>query len=43
MKALRDTVATKGDLKELELRMTIKMGTMFMALGGILIGIKFFG
>jgi len=41
--------ATKGDLKELELRLEnkikdlqIKLGAMLFALGGILIAVKFF-
>jgi hypothetical protein len=30
-------LATKTDLKELELRMTIKMGVMIMGLGGVIL------
>ncbi len=48
--ALRDTVATKDDMqslraemRELELRLTIKIGGMIIALGGLLIAIKYFG
>lgn len=48
--ALHDTVATRGDISDLraemresELRMTIRLGGMIMALGGILIAIKFLG
>lgn len=47
-------VATKGDIlalqnelrseiRELELRMTIRLGGMIVALGGILIAVRYFG
>jgi hypothetical protein len=35
-------LSTKGDLKELELRMTIKMGAMIIALGGIILTVMRF-
>lgn len=45
-----NVVATKSDIKELrseirelELRLTVKLGGMIMALGAILIAIKYFG
>jgi hypothetical protein len=41
--ALRDSVATKADLREMELRVTVKVGAMIIALGGFLSAIKFFG
>lgn len=41
--SIKSEMATKHDLKELELRMTIKLGAMIMALGGILIAVKFLG
>jgi hypothetical protein len=48
--AMRDTVATKSDIgdvkasmREMELRLTVKMGAMLIALGGFLAAIKFFG
>ncbi len=48
--ALRDTVATKADiaaleakLREMELRIVVTQGSMIVALGGILIAIKYFG
>jgi hypothetical protein len=48
--AFRDTVATKADithlegsLRELEQRLTIKMGTIAVALGGFLVAIKYLG
>lgn len=34
--------ATKADLRELELRLKLHLGSMIMALGGVLIAIKFF-
>ncbi len=39
--ALRDSVATKVDLELLKRDITIRIGGMIMALGGVLIGIKF--
>jgi hypothetical protein len=36
-------LATKTDLRELELRMTIRLGGMIMALGGVLIAVKYLG
>ena len=33
----------KASLRELELRMTVRLGAMIMALGGVLIAIKFLG
>ena len=41
--AFRDEIATKGDLREMEQRLTIKMGAMLVALAGFLSLIKFFG
>jgi hypothetical protein len=48
--ALRDSVATKADivhlessLRELEQRLTIKMGTMAVALAAFLAAIKYWG
>lgn len=37
------SLATKQDLRESELRVTMKLGTLITALGGILIAIKYFG
>lgn len=37
------SLATKQDLRESELRITMKLGTLIMALGGVLIAIKYFG
>ncbi len=34
-------VSTKADLREMELRMTVRLGGMMMALGGVLIAIRF--
>jgi hypothetical protein len=39
----RSDLATKADLRELELRLEVKLGGMMMALGGVLIAIKYFG
>ena len=41
--AFRDEIATKADLRDLEQRMTLKIGAMMVALGGFLTAIKFFG
>jgi hypothetical protein len=41
--AFLDDIATKRDLKELERKITIKIGMMVVALGGLLAAIKFFG
>ena len=41
--AFRDEIATKSDLREMEQRLTIKMGAMMVALAGFLSLIKFFG
>ncbi len=48
--ALRDTVATKGDIQALrsdieivKRDLMIWIGTMIIALGGVLIAIKYFG
>lgn len=48
--ALRDSVATRqdiallrSDMEKLELRLTVKMGAMIIALGGFLAAVKFFG
>jgi hypothetical protein len=35
--------ATKADLRELELHLKLHIGSMIMALGGILIAIKYLG
>jgi hypothetical protein len=35
--------ATKAGLRELELRLKLHIGGMIMALGGVLIAIKYFG
>jgi hypothetical protein len=40
--ALRDTVATKNDLRESELRMTIRLGSMIVAATAFLAAIQFF-
>jgi hypothetical protein len=40
---IKATMATKADLRDLESRMTIRLGSMIMALGGVLIAIKFMG
>ncbi|RIK94860.1 MAG: DUF1640 domain-containing protein [Proteobacteria bacterium] len=37
------SLATKQDLRESELRITMKLGTLITALGGVLIAIKYFG
>jgi hypothetical protein len=46
---IKTTMATKSDLRELEMRMelmkrdfTIRLGSMIMALGGVLIAVKNF-
>ncbi len=36
-------VATKADLREMELRMTVRLGGMIIGLGGLLIALKYFG
>lgn len=38
-----DVLSIKSDIRELELRLIIKMGTMMIALGGVMAIIKFFG
>lgn len=38
----RDALATKADLRELELRMTIERGATFYALAGLLIAMQYF-
>lgn len=38
-----DEAATKADLRELELRLKLHLGTMIVGLGGVLIAVKFFG
>ena len=35
--------ATKADLRELELRLKLHIGSMIVALGGVLVAIKYFG
>ena len=42
-KLINEALATKRDLRELELRMTTKIGAMIIALGAFLAAIKFFG
>jgi len=41
--AIRDEIATRAHLRELEQRLTIKVGAMMVALAGFLSLIKFFG
>lgn len=41
--AFRDTVATKYDLELLKRDLTIRLGSMIMTLGGVLIAIHYFG
>jgi hypothetical protein len=41
--AFRDEISTKSDLRDLEQRLTIKVGAMLVALSGFLTAIKFFG
>lgn len=41
--AFRDEIMTKSDLRDLEQRLTIKVGAMMVALAGFLAAIKFFG
>ncbi len=36
-------VSTKADLREMDLRMTVRLGGMIITLGGVLIAIKYFG
>lgn len=37
------SAATKADLRELELRLKLHLGSMIVALGGVLIAIKYLG
>ena len=41
--ALRESVATKRDLSELEQRLTIRFGGMLIVAVGVLLAAKFFG
>jgi|GEM_PF-2664860 len=40
--AAKEQTSTKADLCELELRLKLHIGSMIMALGGVLIAIKYF-
>lgn len=50
LEELKEKVAYKTDLREMELKLTnqiqqvqIRLGSMILALGGVLIGVKYFG
>lgn len=40
VKLIEDGLATKRDLKELEMRVVIKLGAMMVALVGVLVALK---
>jgi hypothetical protein len=42
-KLIETQLATKTDIELLKHELTIRVGSMIVALGGVLIGVKFFG